>query len=102
MMARTFRVILVAVVAVALAGFLGACGPKKSKTVMIDSQPQGAKISIDSEEIGETPRKVDLSFPNPKNDRHVIKLYKKGYTPSERYYYFRDNEHVMFLLEESN
>lgn len=99
MIAKTGRVMRFVLVGVLFMAFIGACHPKRSKTVIIDSVPQGATISIDGEILGETPKKVDLDFPNPKQDRHIIKLNKTGYSPEERYHYYRDSQHIMFLLE---
>lgn len=86
-------------VAVASLAVLVACAAPKTKQIIINSEPQGAQILIDGEVIGQTPMKRDMKFKDVKKDRHLIQVRKDGYKTQERYFYYRDNDNVLFQLE---
>ena len=94
MSAKTAR--LLAVLALAV---LAACTAPKVKSIIINSEPQGAQILIDGEVIGQTPMKRDIKFKDLKKERHLIQVRKDGFKSQERYFYYRDNDNVLFQLE---
>ena len=87
-----------------LAGWLAGAGciAPQTKQVIINSEPQGAKIFIDGENVGETPMHADLKFRNTKKDRHNIQIRKSGYEPEQRYHYYRDAPNILFQLEKAS
>ena len=52
---------------------------KKSQIIPVTSNPQGAKIIVDGEEIGNTPLNLELK----RKKRHTILIEKQGYNPLE-------------------
>lgn|GEM_PF-4335401 len=78
---------------------LFACHAPKIRSVIINSEPQGAQVLLDAEVIGQTPLKRDIKFKNVKKERHTIQIRKDGYQTQERYFYYRDQENILFQLE---
>jgi hypothetical protein len=52
---------------------------EKSQIIPVTSNPQGAKIIVDGEEIGNTPSNLELK----RKKRHTILIEKQGYNPLE-------------------
>lgn len=78
---------------------LFACHAPKTKSIIINSEPQGAQILLDGEVIGQTPMKRDIKFKSVKKERHMIQVRKDGYRSQERYFYYRDSDNILFQLE---
>lgn len=78
--------------------YIVACEAKQIKSVIINSEPQGAEILIDGEQVGQTPMKRDLVFKDKKNGRYLILINKKGFEPQQRYFYYRDDPNILFQL----
>ncbi len=57
--------------------FSGSSG--KSQKIPVTSDPQGAKIYVDGEEIGITPLNLELK----RKKSHVVRIEKEGYNPLE-------------------
>lgn len=87
------------VVTVAVACLMGACQAPKTKQVIINSEPQGAVVLIDGEVVGQTPLKRDITYKDPKKERHLIQIRKDGFRTMERYIMYRDEENILFQLE---
>ena len=67
-------------VACAIATFLAAAGC--AHTVNLNSYPEGAKVYVDGEEIGETPATYHET--TGWGESHLVRIEKDGYQPASR------------------
>ena len=67
--------------------------------VIINSEPQGATVYINGNEIGQTPIKRQLKYKKAKTDRYIIIVKKKGYMHQERKHFYGDQNNILFQLE---
>ena len=82
----------------------GSAGTKISRDLLISSEPAGATVYMDDDEIGATPLKVQALFtwnnekPNNSLLRRVIQVRTDGYAPQNRDLFPIDMPNITFFL----